>query len=59
MVDHMANSSAYILSSRHHVFYLGIHVPLDLQTQLKQTDASSEGWLARGFEIVKDRTTKP
>ena len=55
----MANSSAYILSSRHHVFYLGIHVPLDLQTQLKQTDASSEGWLARGFEIVKDRTTKP
>jgi hypothetical protein len=33
----MANSSAYIQSSRHHVYYFRIRVPLHLQTQLKQT----------------------
>jgi hypothetical protein len=37
MVEHMANSSAYIQSSRHHVYYFRIRVPLHLQTQLKQT----------------------
>jgi len=37
MVEHMANTSAYIQSSRHHVYYFRIRVPLHLQTQLKQT----------------------
>ena len=37
MVEHMANPSAYIQSSRHHVYYFRIRVPLHLQTQLRQT----------------------
>jgi hypothetical protein len=37
MVEHMANSSAYIQSSQHHVYYFRIRVPLHLQTQLKGT----------------------
>ena len=37
MVEHMSNPSAYIQSSRHHVYYFRIRVPLHLQTQLRQT----------------------
>ena len=37
MVAHLANTSAYIQSSGHHVYYFRIPVPLHLQTQLKQT----------------------
>ena len=33
----MANPSAYIQSSRHHIYYFRIRVPLHLQTQLRQT----------------------
>ena len=33
----MANPSAYIQSSRHHVYYFRIRVPLHLQNQLKRT----------------------
>ena len=34
MVEHMANPSAYIQSSRHQVYYFRIRVPLHLQNQL-------------------------
>jgi hypothetical protein len=34
MVEHMANSSAYIQYSRHHVYYFRIRVLLHLQNQL-------------------------
>ena len=37
MVEHMANPSAYIQSSRHQVYYFRIRVPLHLQAQLKRT----------------------
>jgi len=30
MVEHMANRSAYIQSSRHQIYYLRIRVPLHL-----------------------------
>jgi len=36
MVDHMANSAAYIQSSRHSVYYFRIRVPLHLQSKFKQ-----------------------
>ena len=37
MVDHMANSTAYIQISRHNVYYFRIRIPLHLQASLKQT----------------------
>ena len=37
MVEYMANPLAYIQSSRYHVFYFRIRVPLSLQSCLKRT----------------------
>ena len=37
MVDHMANSTAYMQISRHRVYSFRMRIPLHLQASLKQT----------------------
>jgi hypothetical protein len=43
----MANPSAYILSSRHHVYYFRIRVPLHLQTQLNTTPLFNKAFITQ------------